>query len=155
MKKFLRHVFVFLLVCGPLFLGLMILKNHVRILISETDSLPQHYFLHWIKKKPRKGDLTVVHSPWLGKKIIKKIVGEGGEEIWRDPEGAVWVETVKIGLPLKHSPSGRILTPIRRQVIPEGFVFLASSHPESFDSRYEELGLVPESSLQGRAVGVM
>jgi hypothetical protein len=39
-------------------------------------------------------------------------------------------------------------------VIPEGQVFLYSPHPKSFDSRYQEVGLVQVSDLEGTAIAI-
>jgi conjugal transfer pilin signal peptidase TrbI len=38
--------------------------------------------------------------------------------------------------------------PLQEKVIPEGFFFAMGTHPDSFDSRYEEFGLVPQSFIQ-------
>ena len=34
----------------------------------------------------------------------------------------------------------------------EGYVFVAGDHPKSFDSRYDEFGLVNIENIQGRAI---
>jgi Signal peptidase, peptidase S26 len=47
------------------------------------------------------------------------------------------------------------LTAIKPQVIPEGRVFLHSTHPKSFDSRYQEVGLVAVSDLEGKVVAIV
>jgi type IV secretory pathway protease TraF len=50
--------------------------------------------------------------------------------------------------------SGNGITPTQDQVIPEGQVFLYSPHPKSFDSRYQEVGLVQVSDLEGTAIAI-
>jgi conjugal transfer pilin signal peptidase TrbI len=54
-----------------------------------------------------------------------------------------------------HSKDGRILTPIRPGFVPKGLVFVRGDHERSFDSRYEELGLIHEKDLQGRLIALV
>jgi len=53
---------------------------------------------------------------------------------------------------LKKTGDGKPLTPISATIIPEGYVFVAGDNPNSFDSRYEEFGLVPSEKIWGRAL---
>lgn len=53
---------------------------------------------------------------------------------------------------LKRTKYGDPLTPLRAERIPAGYVFVAGDHPRSFDSRYEEFGLVPLDKIWGRAL---
>ncbi len=41
---------------------------------------------------------------------------------------------------------------IPKGIIPPGYVFVAGDNPHSFDSRYEEFGLVPMEKIWGKAV---
>ena len=41
---------------------------------------------------------------------------------------------------------------IPKGIIPPGYVFVAGDNPNSFDSRYEEFGLVPMEKIWGKAV---
>ena len=51
-----------------------------------------------------------------------------------------------------ETSDGRRLYATPAQTIPKEYVFLYSGHIQSFDSRYQELGLVPLSKLQGLVV---
>ena len=137
---------------GVAFLFIIFVSNNLKFLISETDSLSYHYFLHFPKIKPGLYDYTAIESDWYQGKIIKQIVGRSGDEIWQDKNGHIFVNQLNIGNALKISSDGKALTPIKSQTIPQGYVFLCSDHARSFDSRYEELGLVPLSSLEGLVV---
>jgi hypothetical protein len=58
---------------------------------------------------------------------------------------------------LKQTKEGNPLTPlsvnnISEGIIPSGYVFVAGDNPNSFDSRYEEFGLVPMKKIWGKAV---
>lgn len=55
---------------------------------------------------------------------------------------------------LKTTREGNPLTPISIQIVPESYVFVAGDNPHSFDSRYEEFGLVPYEKIWGKAIWV-
>ena len=129
-----------------------VLISQVRFLISQTDSLPQHYFLHFPNLRPSIEQYTVVSSPWYGGKIIKKITGIKGDRLWFNKDNELFINHIKVGKPFKTTFDGRALTAIQAQIIPEGYVFLSSHHPKSFDSRYQELGLIPVSELEGLVI---
>lgn len=137
------------------FFFVYVLSQNVRIIISETDSHPAHYFINFPKSKAKLKDHVLLESNWYGKKIIKKIVGQEGDRVWYDSNQCVWINDNKIG-PLKEiSKCNRKLTPIPSQYIPKGYVFVYSNHESSFDSRYQELGLIPISSLRGKVFPLM
>ena len=52
---------------------------------------------------------------------------------------------------LDQTKDGKPLTPLRVEIVPEGYVFVAGDHLRSFDSRYEEFGLVSQQNLWGKA----
>jgi conjugal transfer pilin signal peptidase TrbI len=93
--------------------------------------------------------------------MIKKVAGMAGDRLVYDKEGNLWVNALWIGRALKigkHKKSakdGRQLNPIKPGVIPAGKVFVVGNHERSFDSRYAELGLIPETALQGRLLALI
>lgn len=132
------------------------ISNHLGLVYSRTDSLPHHLFLHFKQLKPKRGDCTCIDCPWYGGRVIKKVVGIGGDSITYDATGSLWVgRHLKVGRPKKKAKDGRLLTPIKSGIIPQGKVFVMGEHERSFDSRYEELGLVLEKELQGRLVALV
>jgi len=52
---------------------------------------------------------------------------------------------------LDQTKDGKPLTPLRATIVPEGYVFIVGDHPRSFDSRYEEFGLVPQEKIWGKS----
>jgi conjugal transfer pilin signal peptidase TrbI len=104
---------------------------------------------------PTKGDLTIVYNGWYKGKIIKRIIGTSGEQIRCDATGNVFINSTAVGKIELQTASGIVLTPIKDQVIPKGRVFLHSPHPKSFDSRYQEVGLVSVSDLEGLIIAVV
>lgn len=163
----LKNQWVKGLCCFLLVLGVISqLSNYVGLVYSNTNSLPYHLFLHLKQLEPQRGQYTCFNSPWYGGRVIKKVTGMGGDILIYDQKGNLWVKTVavnslwlrrqlKIGKAKKHSKDGRLLTPIKPEIIPKGMVFVSGEHERSFDSRYEELGLVSVKDLQGRLIALV
>lgn len=188
-KQWVKGFCVFLLVFGVIWQA----SNYVSLVYSRTNSLPYSLFLNLKQVKPERGQYTCFECPWYGGRVIKKIVGMGGDILFYDDKGDLWIETVsrdeplgvatlrdasprvatlrdaspridhystrvdflKIGKHKERSKDGRLLTPIKAGVIPQGKVFVVGDHERSFDSRYEELGLISEKVLQGRLLALV
>ena len=131
------------------------ISEQVHFIKSLTDSLPEHYFLQLTKFSPSKGDLTIVYNPFYGGRLIKKIIGQAGDQITTDAVGDLWVGQKLVGKVYPQTAEGKKLNRTRDQVIPEGQVFLYSPHPKSFDSRYLEVGLVPVADLEGLVIAIV
>lgn len=97
--------------------------------------------------------------------FAKRVVGLPGDVIVRDKEGVkvlpVLVSSTnsRIKTPqsqvfplLERTKEGKPLTPLTTILIPQGYVFVAGDHSRSFDSRYEEFGLVPMENIKGRVI---
>jgi conjugal transfer pilin signal peptidase TrbI len=129
-------------------------SEQIHFIKSLTDSLPEHYFVQLPKRTPKIGDLTVVNNQFYGGRLIKKIIGQAGDQVSTDTNGDLWVGKQLVGKVYPQTGDGRNLTPTQDQVIPEGQVFLYSPHPKSFDSRYQEVGLVQVNELEGTAIAI-
>jgi conjugal transfer pilin signal peptidase TrbI len=134
--------------------GFGFLSEQVHFIKSRTDSLPQHYFIQLPKVKPKIGDLTLVSNQFYNGRLIKKIIGQGGDQISTDTNGDLWVGQQHVGKVYSKTADGRKLNPTKDQVIPKGKVFLYSPHPKSFDSRYQQVGLVSVHDLEGLVVAI-
>ena len=137
------------------FLGIGFFCEHVHLLKSTTNSMPEHYFVHFPHVKPKRGDITLVYNTFYQGNLIKRIIGEEGDKISYDKQGEIWVENKRVGKVYPATRDGRPLQPIRPVIIPKGYVFLYAPHPRSFDSRYMEVGLVHRHQLQGRLIAVV
>lgn len=131
---------------------LFIVKEQVHIVKNHTDSMPERYFIHLLKVTPELGEITIVYNDYYQGNLIKKIIGVEGDEIRIDSEGTVYVNQQYVGKVCDHTSDGRRLNAIRAGVIPKGHVFLYAPHERSFDSRYEEVGLVSITQLKGRLI---
>jgi len=140
MKTWQKSLLIMLISFGSL--GLFF--QFTELGVNRTKSLPYQYFLIVKGLSFKKGDLVSIkghQAKYIGDlNLIKRVVGVAG-----DPVGPLL-------LALKRSTKkGEPLTPLAIKVIPEGYVFVNADHKNSYDSRYEEFGLVSEETIKGRA----
>lgn len=122
----------------------------------------------------KRGDIVSIQDyepAYVGKKpFAKHVLGLPGDLILKDKNTVVIVPKIcvsknpisKADMPITSEPialpllgktsEGKPLTPLSANFIPEGYVFVAGDNPNSFDSRYEEFGLVPHEKIWGKAV---
>lgn len=98
---------------------------------------------------------TDVDGPRQGDRFVKYLVGIPGDRI--EVEGdRVFLSNARgrfdLGRCKPKSLHGVALTPIRPQVIPDGYVYMWSPIADALDSRYELMGLVPRSAITGKAL---
>lgn len=110
-----------------------------------------------------RGDVVIFDSPKDGKRLIKRIVGVGGDNISLNA-GYLSVNGVSLAqnrepveffdehvAPLNLADGGG--PDIHQQFIPDGMVLAVGDHRgSSLDGRY--FGLIPESEVYGKALGV-
>ncbi len=82
--------------------------------------------------------------------FFKQVVGGPGDRI-RVVGRTVWVGSQRIGDAMTKTRDGRPLTIVAECTIPSGFLFAKGEHSASFDSRYQESGLVPVDAVIGVA----
>lgn len=132
----LTFVFLFVVLIGAL--------SFTELNINRTKSLPYSVFLT-VKGLPYKeGDFVTIrnHSTRYFSDICftKRVEGMEGDK------------TAPLLTDLKtHTKHSKPLTPLKAKTIPAGYVFVKANHPRSFDSRYEEFGLVAADSIIGKA----
>lgn len=126
--------------------------------LNETPSLPHRFYVTLKGWPAGRGHLvsltghTPRHEP-PGRSYVKEVVGMPGDLIrWQG--GQCWVAGTAVGRARPQRSEGTPLTPIRSQTIPVGYRFVRGWSADSYDSRYEDFGLVKEEHLQGRAWGV-
>ncbi len=120
-----------------------------RVLFNMTNSLPHTLYLtHPPQAVLKRGDyVAFTHdaSPYM---IVKRVVGIEGDTIQHTTCG---VQLNQLCLELKERRSnGATLTPMKAQTIPKGMLFVAGDHADSFDSRYEEFGLISILKIKGQ-----
>lgn len=159
------------------FLGLFLLLNKTKFMMNMSGSLPHKAFLVLKGIKPARGDCLTFTLSATQKEVLpkghsrasqvsqtqvsktpvyltKRVVGVAGDYVRREGD-QMWVGETLVGRLLKETVDGFPLTPLAFEgKIPQGHVFVAASHERSFDSRYEEVGLIPETRFLGKAIPI-
>lgn len=121
-------------------------EPHFRFNFSR--SLPYTLFLTLPAEAPLdKGKMVSFHHSQLNVSVGKIIAGKAGDLISLQNQ-TLFLNDTEIGYVKTESKSGKIYHPISEGIIPEGFYFVYTPHPESFDSRYAEFGLIPEEWIE-------
>lgn len=134
--------------------GGQLLSRHLAINLSR--SLPG--LVYWLEPgvAPRCGtDVMILRVPrgarhFAGERLMKRAAGCPGDMVVHDGRDVYLngefmgraKERSRAGEPLKLGPAGPV---------PFGHYFAAAPHPDSYDSRYGDLGFVPEAWVNGRA----
>ena len=121
---------------------------------NASESVPYRLFYLTGSKNIKKGDY-VVFSHAFHPKVVKQVVGVGGDSIdFKDKRlkvtsngGLAWEGVVR-----RIDSKGHLVSPIRSQVIPHDTFFVAGSHEDSYDSRYQSFGLVESQAVISRAL---
>ena len=85
---------------------------------------------------------------------LKSVRGAPGAIVSVDPDRTVRIDGTAVGRAKMHALDSRPLAAIAPGRIPPGHYFLHADHPDSHDSRYAEIGLVPRERILGRAVAM-
>ena len=129
-------------------LGLYLISFFVEpcsLIRVTSDSLPFRYFVGFsLGSLERERYVLFDHG---SQAIAKQIKGLPGDQI-DIRNRSIYVHGENCGVIRSHSKSGRPFHPIQERVIPNGYIFVCGTHDESFDSRYEEFGLVEINNLR-------
>lgn len=123
---------------------------------NETASLPGKVYAVAHQQRPDKGQLAAFYpppNPYYPREMwfTKIIVGVPGDVISHRGR-LVLINGKPVGVArVTDSERRRRLSMVKAQVIPEGFYFVWTPHPRSYDSRYADIGLVHEDRIIGRA----
>ncbi len=145
------------IVCGLLLsAGIYAASPWYVLLVNRSDSLPQTLFLLDKTRAPGCGDYTAFNMPrtsrfYRGSRMIKHIQGCAGDTVSAVGQ-QVLINGLPVGVAMPRSSNGQYaLQRIEPMVIPHGKVYLAASHPQSYDSRYASFGLRDSTELLGTA----
>ncbi len=143
---------------GSLILVCWGITTQTMLLKCQSDSLSSIGYLV-VKKGAffERGDIVCFqgHKPQYvkgNKPLGKRILGIPGDQIQKVGSVIKVIPSPFILPLLKQTSKGEPLSPLSFTIIPEGYVFVAGDHPKSFDSRYDEFGLVNIENIRGRAI---
>ena len=112
------------------------------------------YFVLPLVGEPRRGDVVLFDPPEAAGSAVpylKTVRGLPGDRVEVDAERRVSVNGVFVGTAKTHALDGRGLEAIGPGVIPPGRYYVHADHVDSHDSRYAEIGLIPQERIRGRA----
>lgn len=122
---------------------------------NKTESLPQKLFIIKMGELPLKYDYIMFYAPSTStlkskSTVIKKVIGVSGDVVTKT-EQTFYINDKKIGIAKTHSLKGRLLREGKVGIIPKGKYFVWTPNKNSYDSRYDEIGLIDERYIIGVA----
>lgn len=132
---------------------------HYRVAGNETASLPDRFFIveqgvHSVRRDELLAfhvGAGVRHYP-SGMVWVKIVVGLPGDSIeWRGD--VVTVAGKVMGKAKAVNRFGETLARTPAGIIPVGHYFVATPHPDSYDSRYQDIGLIVTFRLPDGSYG--
>jgi conjugal transfer pilin signal peptidase TrbI len=147
-----------LLVLGAVVIGVIwVVVSQTKIHFNRTESAPYHAFVCIHGLNAGLGNyISIEGHPteyFSGKHFTKRVAGLPGDVI-EFKDGNMFAGNRLIGPLLAETTQGLKLTPMPTSKVPEGFVFVVGDHSHSFDSRYQEFGLVKTEDIKGRCFGL-
>lgn len=130
-------------------------SNDHYILINQTQSLPHWAYIVDKGVLPARGEMvafTPGPNPYYPEDIafVKIVRGIGGDEV--AIEGTeVAINGERLGAIKSLTGANMSVTAIDPGPVPSGAYFVWSPSPDSFDSRYKEIGYVAQARIIGRA----
>ena len=135
----------------------LVVASRVHVNASWSDGAWGYAVLPLFGQDPMPGDLVLFEPPVsAGSRVpyLKTVRGVPGMEIAVGPGGTVLLDGAPVGRAKAHALDGRPLDAVAPGTIPSGRFHLHADHPDSYDSRYAEIGLVPRDRILGRAVAL-
>jgi conjugal transfer pilin signal peptidase TrbI len=149
----MKYKVIFIVTTGIL-LALVLQTN---LTLNKSSSLPYKAFLCVKTLQPGRGDFALIEghpTAYFGTiTYVKEVSGLPGDQICIK-ENYLKVASTPIGKLKATTKRGQELHPLEDRTIPQDYVFVRASHPDSFDSRYQEFGLVRKSHLTARCFGL-
>ena len=145
--------------CLTLLLGvlLFIISFKTSILWNKSDSLPHKIYFLVKGRDWDKGDLVAIKGfatqYTKDQHFTKRVVGVAGDLI-KFKEDWIFINQQKIAKLKAKTYDNKKLNPIREQMIPQQYFFVIAEHKDSFDSRYQEFGLVHKNYIEGKVYAI-
>ena len=132
----------------------LVAASRVHVNASWSDGAWGYAVLPLLGQDPMPGDLVLFDPPdAVGSRIpyLKTVRGVPGMEVAVGPDGTVLLDGAPVARAKSRARDGRPLEAVSPGTIPPGRFYLHADHPDSHDSRYAEIGLVPRERILGRA----
>ena len=136
---------------------LFITSFKTSILFNQSDSLPRKIYFLVKDSNWEKGDLVAINNfatqYTKDQHFTKRVVGVAGDLI-KFKDDWVFINDKKIAKLKAKTKDNKKLNPIREQMIPQQYFFVIAEHKDSFDSRYQEFGLVNQAYIEGKVYAI-
>jgi len=131
------------------------MRPWVRLAFNSSDSLPGFLYVIRVSELPQRDQLIAFYPPRNrytrdGMFFVKQVKGIGGDHIERR-DAEFFVNGQHLATAKAHSLKGQPLQPGPEGVLPDGFFWVWTPHPDSFDSRYADVGWIAADRVLGRA----
>lgn len=142
-------------VLGAIVVGLVVRQRIVSVTMVRSCSMfptlkPGEWCLTTRVRRAKavaRGDIVVVASAELGQMIIKRVIGEPGDQVIIDDRGHIQVNRVPLVEPYVAIPAG----PAGTFAVPQHHVLLlGDNRTHSIDSRGWRQPFLPTAAIQGR-----
>ncbi len=157
LARFIRWLAATTLILVVVWVLTQALSPWYRLGINGTDSLPGLVYLVFNGELPNKrGDVIAFYPPsnrFYPERMffVKKAMGLPGDSVTRQGQD-FFINRRWVAMAKTRSNSGNSLAPGPEGIIPEGSWFVWTPHPDSYDSRYADIGWIPKDRVIGRAV---
>ena len=156
MKKSKNKIMLFL---STLIFGVTLLFTmNYKIILNQSSSLPFSFVIVKKGELPQRIDdifvFRIKNPKAYDKKemlFIKLLAGKEGQNI-EYKQDLMFVGGKEIGIVKKMSLKGRLLEGIKTKTIKKKQFFAYTPHRDSYDSRYNEIGLINANQIIGTAV---
>jgi conjugal transfer pilin signal peptidase TrbI len=130
-----------------LYLGIDSCIKDVGIRKNVSESLPFSYFLSTKLGEIKREMYVALEHPKSSFLLAKQVIGLPGDEITIRNQ-ILYINDIACGVIQKKNRSNQPIDPIQEGKIPDGYLFVYALHPDSYDSRYADFGLVAISQLK-------
>lgn len=156
-KRF--YTFMFRYVCVIALIGLVLwgVSPWYKIGLNINHSLPGYLYLFEKTKDIHRGDMMAFYPPdnrfYKNTWFTKYAAGVSGDVI-TVKNREYYIGDKYLGRAKEYSTKNDVLISSMTDgdhIIPDGRYFVWTPHEDSFDSRYEDIGLIKEDAIIGRA----
>lgn len=137
--------------------------NRYKLSVNLSDSLPGKLYLVERGVLPKKGEYVEFrfegHAYYnRGAHFVKRVAGVEGSLVKTSllPDGRTvfTVDGEPVGVAKLYGRDGRRLVASKSREVEANQYYMAATHPDSFDSRYELFGTVKTDQIIGRAIEI-